>query len=172
MWSIAKEEPHGIVPKYSPWGSSFCDRPNLTPSDSKFILYICTTLTTNLRSSHKLYTFVLYIIYEIMRRFIALLSVVLLTLIGCSRELPPLQFALDKYDVEIPAEGGAVEVRVMSNQPWELTGYTTWCEPSIKSGVGRAEGEVVTFTAESASYDRSVTYRFCAGGESFELRVT
>lgn len=107
-----------------------------------------------------------------MKRLTTLLFAILLFMVGCTNESQQVQFALDKYEAEIPAEGGEVAVRVTSNQRWELTGYTSWCQPSVKSGVGKAEGEVVTFTAESADKDRSITYHFRAGGETFELRIS
>ena len=106
-----------------------------------------------------------------MARIRFLFAAMLLLVIGCSDDSEKVQFSLDCYDVAIPAEGGVAEVRVVSNCRWELTGYTTWCEPSVKSGRGSAAGEVVTFTADRADNDRSITYRFHAGGEVFELRV-
>lgn len=108
----------------------------------------------------------------IMRRLFSLFVVALLVFVaGCSNDMDMVQFSLDKSEVEIPAGGGTVEVRVVSNMAWELTGYTSWCKPSVKSGKGSATGEVVTFTAERADKERKVTYRFKAGGETFELVV-
>lgn len=107
-----------------------------------------------------------------MQRLFSLLVVVLLAFVtGCNREPDMVQFSLDRSEVEISAGGGVAEVRVVSNMAWELTGYTSWCTPSIKSGKGSATGEVVSFTAERADNERKVTYRFKAGGESFELVV-
>ena len=108
-----------------------------------------------------------------MRRLFSLLVVALLAfVVGCSNDRDMVQFSLDRSEVEIPAGGGTVEVCVVSNMAWELTGYTSWCTPSVKSGKGSATGEVVAFTAERADNDRKVTYRFKAGGESFELVVS
>lgn len=106
-----------------------------------------------------------------MARLRLLFAAMLLLVVGCSDDVEKVQFSLDSYDVAIPARGGVAEVRVVSNCRWELTGYTTWCEPSVKSGRGSAAGEVVTFTADRADNDRSITYRFHAGGEVFELVV-
>jgi len=107
-----------------------------------------------------------------MRRLFSLFVVALLAfVVGCSNDNDMVQFSLDKSEVEIPAGGGTVEVRVVSNMSWELTGYTSWCKPSVKSGKGSATGEIVSFTAERADNERKVTYRFKAGGESFELIV-
>ena len=107
-----------------------------------------------------------------MRRLFSLLVVTLLAFVaGCSNDGDMVQFSLDKSEVEIPAGGGTVEVRVVSNMAWELTGYTSWCKPSVKSGKGSATGEIVSFTAERADNERKVTYRFKVGGESFELIV-
>lgn len=99
-------------------------------------------------------------------------AAMLLLVVGCSDDVAEVQFSLDSYDVVIPSDGGEVSVTVISNRSWELTGYTTWCEPSTKSGRGSAAGEVITFAAGRADNDRSVTYRFHAGDEIFELRVS
>ena len=106
-----------------------------------------------------------------MVRLRLLLAAMILLVVGCSDDSETVQFSLDSYDVTIPAEGGAASVTVVSNRRWELTGYTTWCEPSVKSGRGSAVGEVVTFTADRADNDRSITYRFHAGGKVIELHV-
>lgn len=101
-----------------------------------------------------------------------LIAAMLLFITGCSNDNIEVRFSLDSYDVTIPAEGGMVDVTVISNCSWELTGYTSWCEPSTKSGRGSITGEVISFVAERADKDRSITYRFNAGGEVFELRVS
>lgn len=108
-----------------------------------------------------------------MRPILTLFTVLLAMMFaGCNNESKTLQFALDQDSLEIPAQGGDVEVRVISNQPWVLTGYTTWCTPSIKSGSGSLEGEIIRFHAEASDYDRGVTYRFSAGSTTIELYVS
>lgn len=106
-----------------------------------------------------------------MKHLRLLLVALLILVVGCTNEPSDVQFSLDSYYVTIPSEGGEVAVKVVSNHGWELRGYTSWCEPSVKSGRGSASGEVVTFSAGVADNDREVTYRFHAGSEIFELRV-
>ena len=107
-----------------------------------------------------------------MRRLISLIMTALMALAsGCSNKPEMVQFSLDASEIKIPANGGSAEVRILCNMAWELRGNASWCEPSIKSGRGSATGEVVSFTAERADNDRKVTYRFVAGGETFELVV-
>ena len=107
-----------------------------------------------------------------MRPLWLIITLITMLLAACNRDNAAPQLSLDRYEVEIASEGGEVEVRVMSNAPWEMTGYTSWCEPSTKSGQGSASGEVVLFRAERADNDRSITYTFRSGSAVQQLRIS
>lgn len=81
------------------------------------------------------------------------------------------KLSLSTTTIQMPSEGGVVEVVVSSNKPWSLETSSTWITPSITEGEANEEGTTVSFEAEMADEGRTAEIHFSAGDRITMLTI-